>query len=79
MMIQTGSQAAMKARHFEFVGGTSNKFWEISQNGNEMTTKWGRIGTAGQSKTKSFADEPAAAKQVAKLIEEKTGEGYLEK
>jgi predicted DNA-binding WGR domain protein len=44
-----------------------------------MTTRWGRIGTAGQSKTKPFADTAAAAKQVAKLIEEKTEEGYVEK
>jgi predicted DNA-binding WGR domain protein len=44
-----------------------------------MTTRWGRIGSSGQSKTKSFADEQVAAKTVAKLIEEKTGEGYLER
>ena len=44
-----------------------------------MTTRWGRIGSAGQSKTKTFADADAAAKQVAKLIAEKTGEGYVEK
>ena len=68
-----------KPRYFEFVSGTSNKFWEVSQNANNTTTRWGRIGTAGQSKTKPFADEHAAAKMVAKLIEEKTGEGYVEK
>jgi predicted DNA-binding WGR domain protein len=44
-----------------------------------MTTRWGRIGTAGQSKTKTFADAADAARQVAKLVEEKTGEGYVEK
>ena len=67
------------ARHFEFVSGKSSKFWEVSQSGTDLTTRWGRIGSAGQSKTKSFADEAAAAKQMAKLIEEKTGEGYIEK
>jgi DNA ligase-1 len=66
-------------RYFELVEGTSSKFWEVSQSGNEMTTRWGRIGTTGQSKTKTFADEAAAAKQVAKLIADKTGEGYMEK
>ena len=58
----SASTGSTKPRLFEFVGGTSSKFWEVSQNGNEMTTRWGRIGTAGQSKTKAFADEAAAAK-----------------
>jgi predicted DNA-binding WGR domain protein len=75
----TSGSAVTKPRYFEFVGGTSSKFWEVSQSGNEMTTRWGRIGTAGQSKTKPFADAAAAAKQVAKLIAEKTGEGYVQK
>ena len=67
------------ARYFEFTGGTSNKFWEVSVSGADVTTRWGRIGTAGQSKTKSFSDAAAAAEQAAKLVEEKTGEGYVEK
>ena len=70
---------AAGARYFEFTGGTSNKFWEVSLSGNDLTTRWGRIGTAGQSKTKSFSDAAAAAKQAAKLVEEKAGEGYVEK
>ena len=64
---------------FEFTQGSSSKFWEVSRSGKDMTTRWGRIGTDGQSKTKTFADEATAAKQVEKLIEAKTGEGYLEK
>ncbi len=75
----TSGGAADKPRYFEFVEGKSSKFWEVSQSGSEMTTRWGRIGTTGQSKTKPFADAAAAAKQVAKLIAEKTGEGYVEK
>ena len=66
-------------RRFEFVSGSSNKFWEISQSGSDVTTRWGRIGSTRQSKTKSFADEAAAQLQAEKLIEEKTGEGYVEK
>lgn len=78
-VIVVSGAAATKPRYFEFVSGTSSKFWEISQAGNAMTTRWGRIGTTGQSKTKTFADEPAAAKAVSKLIEEKTAEGYVER
>ncbi|HLX61789.1 MAG TPA: DNA ligase, partial [Planctomycetota bacterium] len=71
--------SSSKPRYFEFVEGASSKFWEISQSGNAMTTRWGRIGSAGQSKTKSFADEQAAADTMAILIEQKTDEGYIEK
>jgi DNA ligase-1 len=73
------STSGTKPRYFEFVEGTSNKFWEISRSGNSMTTRWGRIGSNGQSKSKTFADEKTAASAVAKLIEEKTGEGYIER
>jgi DNA ligase-1 len=67
------------ARYFEFVDDKSSKFWEVSQSGNAMTTRWGKIGTAGQSKTKTFADEDAAKKATQKLIDEKTGDGYVER
>lgn len=66
-------------RYFEFVEGTSSKFWEISMSGSEVTTRWGKIGTDGQSKTKPFKDEAAAKKEYDKLIAEKTGKGYVEK
>jgi len=69
---------ATKPRYFEFVQGNSSKFWEVSQAGNTMTTRWGRIGSTGQSKTKTFADDQAAANATAVLIEEKTEEGYAE-
>ncbi len=77
--IASGPSPDGKARYFEFVEGNSSKFWEVSRAGNTMTTRWGRIGSAGQSKTKTFADDQAAAKAVAAIIEEKTGEGYVEK
>jgi DNA ligase-1 len=73
------SNAGTKLRYFEFSNDTSNKFWEISQSGNSLTTRWGRIGTTGQNKTKTFADEKAAANAVAKLMEQKTGDGYVER
>jgi len=73
------AEPATKPRYFEFVEGNSSKFWEVSQVGNAMTTRWGRIGSAGQSKAKTFADEKAAAKAIIDLIEEKSGEGYVEK
>jgi DNA ligase-1 len=68
-----------KKRYFEFVEGTSSKFWEIAVAGTDVTVRFGRIGTNGQTKTKSFSDESAARKHADSLIEEKTGKGYSEK
>ena len=65
-------------RYFELVEGKSSKFWQIEVDGAELTTTWGRIGTAGQRKTKSFDDAAKAATEAAKLIAEKTGKGYSE-
>jgi DNA ligase-1 len=65
-------------RRFEFSDGKSNKFWEIAMGGKEVTVRFGRIGTDGQTQTKSFPDEGKAAKHAEKLIEEKTDKGYKE-
>ena len=65
-------------RRFEFVEGASKKFWEIALRGAEFDVCWGRIGTSGQSQTKSFASESKALVEHDKLIKEKTGKGYVE-
>jgi DNA ligase-1 len=66
------------ARRFQLVEGASRKFWEIEVNGCELTVRFGRIGSAGQSKTKTFASDSVAAQEAAKLIGEKTTKGYSE-
>ncbi|HYC90672.1 MAG TPA: DUF4132 domain-containing protein [Thermoanaerobaculia bacterium] len=65
-------------RRFELVEGASNKFWEVEISGSDVTTRWGRIGTAGQSKTKAFATPAAARKEHDDLIREKLAKGYHE-
>ncbi len=80
--IKVASHVAAPAggkRYFEYVVGTSSKFWEVWCSGCDMTTRWGRIGSTGQSKTKSFPDAAAAEAAAAKLIADKAGEGYIEK
>jgi predicted DNA-binding WGR domain protein len=67
-----------KPRYFEFAEGNSGKFRKLPQVGNTMTTRWSRIGPAGQSKTHTFADESATAQATADFIEDKTGEGHVE-
>ncbi len=65
-------------RRFEYKDQTSDKFWEIEQENCDLHTHWGRIGTNGQSKTKSFASEAKAQAAMTKQIEEKTAKGYIE-
>jgi len=65
-------------RRFEFREGNSSKFWTISLAGVEVTVRFGRIGTHGQTNVKSFPDALAAAKHVEKLVQEKTAKGYHE-
>lgn len=68
-----------KTRHFEFVEGNSSKFWEVTVKGKETLVRFGRIGTTGQSSTKSFKDEAAATAFADKMIGEKVEKGYVEK
>jgi predicted DNA-binding WGR domain protein len=65
-------------RSFEFVDGASAKFWEIDQDGTEVTLRWGRVGTAGQTKVKTFDSAAEAAAQEGKLIADKLRKGYGE-
>jgi predicted DNA-binding WGR domain protein len=65
-------------RYFEFIGGSSRKFWEVTVAGTEVTVRFGRIGTAGQSQTKTFPDAAAAERHAEKLIGSKTKKGYVE-
>ncbi|MGW5051964.1 DUF4132 domain-containing protein [Actinokineospora sp. NPDC004072] len=60
----------------EYVGGGSAKFWEAERTGASVVVRWGRIGTAGQAKTRDFADEPSARDFLDKQAAEKTRKGY---
>jgi DNA ligase-1 len=71
--------ATTGSRRFEFVEGTSRKFWEVETHGHEVVVRFGRIGSAGQTNTKTFADGGAAATHAAKLVGEKVKKGYVEK
>ena len=65
-------------RRFEFVGGGSDKFYELTTSGNEVVVRFGRNGTNGQTTTKSFPDDAAAEKHARKLVAQKLGKGYIE-
>lgn len=69
----TGSSAV---RRWELVAGGSAKFWEISQDGATVTVHFGRLNTAGQTKSKDLASAEEAAAHVTKLVAEKEKKGY---
>ena len=57
--------------------GGSNKFWEGEVSAKELTTRWGAVGTKGQSKAESFESAAAAKVALEKKIKEKLGKGYV--
>jgi predicted DNA-binding WGR domain protein len=65
-------------RRFEFKQGSSYKFWEIHVEGKAYTARYGKVGTEGQTQSKSFATAEKAAAEAEKKIREKVGKGYAE-
>lgn len=65
-------------KYFELQEGTSSKFWEINLSSNVLTTRYGKIGTAGKSTEKVFDDATKAQKEFDKLVKEKVSKGYRE-
>ncbi len=63
-------------RRFELSEGAAHKFWEVSVQGSEVTVRYGRIGSAGQSSTQYLVSAKAAAEQADRLVKEKTAKGY---
>lgn len=65
-------------RTFVYTDEKSNKFWTIDVNNNACIITFGKVGTAGQTQTKEFANEEECRKAADKLIAEKTKKGYKE-
>ncbi|MGF3023128.1 DUF4132 domain-containing protein [Methylobacterium aquaticum] len=63
-------------QRYELTAGSSSKFWEAGTEGNVLTVRFGRLGTQGQSKARSFSDPAAARAELDRLVREKTGKGY---
>ena len=57
---RAGGAPPAPVRRFEVVEGNTSKYWEVSVCGCEVTVRYGRIGAAGQARTKVLADEEAA-------------------
>lgn len=69
----------MSSRRWEAPSSTGGKFWEVEQDGGNVTTRWGRLTAKGSSKTTVFEDEAKAIKFVETTIKKKEKEGYAPK
>ena len=58
-------------RTFSYSDARSHKFWDIEQDGKEVTVRYGRQGSEGQTQKKSYASEAAARAEHDRLIAEK--------
>ena len=65
-------------RRFEFVKGSSSKFYEVAVTGMGVLITYGRIGTAGQTQRKEFTDAATAQSHADGLIRQKLAKGYRE-
>ena len=68
----------MERRSLRYTDDKSDKFWNISLTDAVHTVQFGRVGTVGQTQTKSFDSAAAARKSFEKLIRAKLKKGYVE-
>lgn len=61
---------------YEFQDGKSNKFWEITVEGDCYHVRYGKVGTDGQTSTKAFSSAEEAEKAAEKLTASKVKKGY---
>ncbi|MEM6788867.1 MAG: PQQ-binding-like beta-propeller repeat protein [Myxococcota bacterium] len=62
----------------EYRDAKSQKFWEGETRGRTLTVRFGKIGTAGQTKTQELANAAAAEAELVKKAASKTKKGYEE-
>ncbi|SNR14412.1 STM4015 family protein [Tenacibaculum jejuense] len=63
-------------KYLEYKDGSSQKFWKILVEGNTHSVTYGKIGTQGVQKDKTFNSEEEALKDANKLIASKEKKGY---
>lgn len=68
----------MSRREFQFKDDKSDKFWNIELNGDSFAVNYGRSGTAGQTKEKTFESAAKAQAEHDKQIASKLKKGYAE-
>ena len=66
----------IETTYLELSVGTSHKFYEVVIDGKKVTTRFGRIGDAGQSSEASFPTREKAKAEATKKANEKIKKGY---
>lgn len=64
-------------QRLEYRGGRSEKFYEVSISGGDVTVRFGRIGKEGQRLLYAEADPSAARRKAEALLAEKRQKGYV--
>lgn len=75
---QHGAVTKTAVRKFEYVRGTSNKFWEYQVVGLDMVVTYGKNGTSGTTTMKSFSSRLAALNHARKVVSQKITKGYTD-
>jgi len=72
-------EAKILVHRSESRAGSHNKFWyaHLDSVTSQVFVRWGRIGTKGQSQTKSFDSNSKAASFINAKYRQKTGKGYV--
>jgi len=68
--------AGIAFRRFECRIGNSSKFWEIGHCGTTLVVRFGRLGSGGQTRERTFPDPELAGRELELLIAEKLRKGY---
>jgi DNA ligase-1 len=72
------SDSAELVRYLQLSDGKSHKFWEVTVTGTQHIVRYGRIGSDGTRKLKTFATPEAARSDADKQAARKLGKGYIE-
>lgn len=67
---------ARGVRRLELRRGTSAKFWEVAVRGSACVVRWGRLGSAGQTRTRQLATAALVRAEAEKLAAAKQKKGY---
>jgi uncharacterized protein (TIGR02996 family) len=65
-------------RTFQYSDAKSHKFWAIDVSGDSLTVTYGKVGSRGQTREKTFANNEAARDETDKLMRQKLKKGYVE-
>ena len=65
-------------RRLEYKDAKSHKFWELVVEGDSFSVRYGKVGTTGQTQTKTFASADKARAEGEKKLASKVKKGYVE-